>query len=221
MKIFAPIAVLVLSGTVLAQSGPAERARAAMQAGNYAEAYCVWRGLAESGDAEALYGLGWLYHNGYGLTIDDVAAVRWWEQAAAKNYPDALYALGNLYRFGGRAIPKDGPRAVGYYLRAAQAGDDEAGLLLRTLLARNDASVRERAAELLTQHAGALGGTLTVRVEKATLRKAPGSEAAALGVLTQGTALVELSRRSGWAQVGIPISGQIGWVKGSLVEPRP
>src|SRR5690242_3706768 len=87
-------------GRPAAQAGGAETARAAMEAGNYAEAYHLWRGLADGGDADAMYNLGWMYHNGYGLLINDVEAQRWWEAAASGGSADALSALGNLLRIG-------------------------------------------------------------------------------------------------------------------------
>ena len=132
MKRLAPIIILMLSSQAFAQSGDANAAaaRAAMHVGDYAEAYYLWRGLAVTGDADALYNLGWMYHNGYGLVIDDVEAQHWWEQADARGSVDAMYALGNLHRFGGRGVAVDGPRAVDYFLRAATQGDDESALLI-------------------------------------------------------------------------------------------
>ena len=116
MKRLAAAVLLLLADHALAQGGAdpqpaaADTARAAMQAGDYAEAYYLWRGMADTGDADAMYNLGWMYHNGYGLVIDDTEALRWWEQAASGESVDALYALGNLLRFGGRGV---GMRGLG------------------------------------------------------------------------------------------------------------
>lgn len=227
MKTLAAAVLLLLANPAIAQggagqAGDAEAARAAMRAGDYAEAYHAWRGLAAAGDADALYNLGWMYHNGYGLVIDDLEAERWWEQAAAAGSVDALYALGNLHRLGGRAVAPDPARAVDYYLGAAQKGDDESALLLRTLLARNDPSVGPRRAELLMQHAAALGAPLVVRKDKTGFRKGAAVESTLLAVFPQGKRLVELSRRrNGWVQAGDPDDGRIGWLKATLVEPAP
>lgn len=211
---------LMLAAALAAAQGgaPADSARASMRAGNYAEAYCVWRELATRGDAEAQYSLGWMYHNGYGLAINDVEALRWWEKAAAQEYADALYALGALYRAGSLDVPKDGPRAVGYFVRAAQKGDDDAAALLRSLIARNDPAVRDRRAELLKQHHAALGARVTVKVDKAAFRQSADAGSPALAVFTRGKALVELARRSGWLQAGDPDDGRVGWIKATLVE---
>ena len=221
MKRLAAVVMLLLAGPAAAQTGGAEAARAATRAGNYAEAYCLWRSLADSGDGDAQYNLGWMYHNGYGLAIDDREAQRWWEKAAGQESVDALYALGNLHRFGGRGVARDGPRAIDYFLRAATKGDDESALLLRTLIAKGDPAVGDRRAELLTQHAFALGAPLVVRKDRTGFRKAAGVEAKLLAVFPQGKALIELSRRSGWVQAGDPEDGRIGWVRATLVESAP
>lgn len=216
------LAFMLLPAAAMAQAGGADAARAAMQAGDFAEAYCLWRTLAQSGDADAHYNLGWMYHNGYGLAIDDREAQRWWEGAAERGSIDALYALGNLHRFGGRGVSKDPARAVDYFVAAAGKGDDESALLLRTLIARNDASLSARRAELISQHAAALGAPLVVRQDNTGFRKAAAVEARVLAVFAQGKRLVELSRRSnGWVQAGDPQDGQIGWVKATLVEAAP
>ena len=65
------VATLLLSLSFYAHSNEValRDASLAVKKGNYAIAYCIWNSLAESNDAEALYNLGWLYHNGYGLAI--------------------------------------------------------------------------------------------------------------------------------------------------------
>jgi uncharacterized protein YgiM (DUF1202 family) len=213
-----PMGLLLLACSAAAQPQAAETAKAAMQAGNYAEAYCLWRTLADRNDAEAQYNLGWMYHNGYGLAINDQTAAGWWELAASKDHADALFALGNLYRFGGRGVDQDGSRAVDYFLRAARGGDEDAALLLRSLIAKNDRIVRERIPELLTRHREALAATLRIRVDRVNLRKGAGTDHAVLGVMVRGAELIELSRRGEWVQVGDPSSGQVGWLKSSSLE---
>ena len=47
-----------------------DRGATAAEQVNYAEAYCIWRPLADSGHAESQYRLGWLYAKGLGLAID-------------------------------------------------------------------------------------------------------------------------------------------------------
>ena len=227
MKRLAAAVLLLLAHHAEAQTGPvappggADAARTAMEAGNYAEAYHLWRGMADAGDADAMYNLGWMYHNGYGLLINDVEAQRWWVAAAEKGSAGALTALGNLLRFGGRGVPADPPRAVDYFVRAAAQGDDESALLLRTLMAKNDASVSAHRAQLLMEHAATLGAPIVVRSDKTGFRHKPDPGARVLAVFPKGKALVELSRWKGWVQAGDPADGRIGWLRGTLVEAAP
>ena len=45
----------------IARSNDLEDAIAAMHTGDFAEAYCIMRPLAERGDADAQYNIGWMY----------------------------------------------------------------------------------------------------------------------------------------------------------------
>lgn len=111
-------------------------AAAAAQRGDYVVAYCFWRPLAEQGDAEAQYALGWMYHNGYGLVTDDLAAKAWWEKAVAQGHTDAMFSLGTLYSVGSSAIVRDYPNAMRLWTRAAAAGHVNARYALRELAQR-------------------------------------------------------------------------------------
>jgi len=53
----------------------------AMESGHYAQAYCLWRPLAEGGNGEAQYRIGWMYANGQGMELDEAEALRWWRMA--------------------------------------------------------------------------------------------------------------------------------------------
>ena len=61
----------------------------ALLEGNFAEAYCKWKPLAQRGYAEAQYNLGWLYANGNGLNVDLQLAHHWWAAAARQGHADA------------------------------------------------------------------------------------------------------------------------------------
>jgi TPR repeat protein len=112
-------------------------AAAAVQHGDYAVAYYFWRPLAEKGDAEAQYALGWMYHNGYGLVIDDQVARAWWEKAAAQGSADAMFALGTLYSVGSDTIPRDYAAAMRLWAEAAAKGNENARFALQELMQRN------------------------------------------------------------------------------------
>jgi TPR repeat protein len=112
-------------------------AAAAAQRGDYVVAYCFWRPLAEKGDAEAQYALGWMYHNGYGLVTDDRAAKGWWEKAVAQGHTDAMFSLGTLYSVGSEAVARDHAAAMRLWVQAAGAGHENARFALRELALRN------------------------------------------------------------------------------------
>ncbi|HEA25894.1 MAG TPA: hypothetical protein ENH92_02100 [Ectothiorhodospiraceae bacterium] len=124
----------------------------AIKNGDFAEAYYLWRPLAEAGDPSAQYGIGWMYHNGYGLSIDDEKAYEWWSQAAAQNYIEAIFSIGTLYQFGYGALKKDMKIALGYYLMATVAGHEESQLILQTMLKKEDKRIKPILSALLLYH---------------------------------------------------------------------
>jgi len=132
-------------------------AAAAAQRGDYVVAYCIWHPLAEQGDADAEYALGWMYHNGYGLVSDDRAAKAWWEKAIAQGHTDAMFALGTLYSVGSDTIDRDYSAAMRMWLQAAAARHENARFALRELLQRNLPEVASLARSLRAQYPQLLG----------------------------------------------------------------
>lgn len=124
----------------------------AIKNGDFAEAYYLWRPLAEAGDASAQYGIGWMYHNGYGLSIDDQKAYDWWSKAAAQNYTEAIFSIGTLYQFGYGSLKKDNKIALGYYLMATVSGHEESRLILKTRLESGDKTIKPILSALLLYH---------------------------------------------------------------------
>ena len=61
----------------------------AYDAGDYATAMKEWRPLAEQGNADAQYNLGFMNSNGNGVPQDDVEAVKWYRLAADQGDADA------------------------------------------------------------------------------------------------------------------------------------
>ncbi len=64
------------------------------------------RRLADQGDAQAQFELGFRYAHGYGVSRDDQEAVKWYRLAADQGDADAQHALGVMYDEG-RGVPKD------------------------------------------------------------------------------------------------------------------
>ncbi|MSO74665.1 MAG: sel1 repeat family protein, partial [Alphaproteobacteria bacterium] len=89
---------LGLSAPVLA--GPYEDANAAYERSDYATALKLWRPLAEQGDADAQYKLGWMYRDGQGVLQDYAEAARWYRKAADQGDAWAQTNLGWMYNHG-------------------------------------------------------------------------------------------------------------------------
>jgi uncharacterized protein len=97
---FAARVILLLSAAQPAAADDFRSGLSAYNRGDYVTAFRDWYSLAESGDASAQAGLGFLFHKGLGVTQDDVEAAVWFEKAAAKGQAEAQLLLGTLYFFG-------------------------------------------------------------------------------------------------------------------------
>lgn len=96
----------------------------AAQAGDYARAVSLWTKLAEQGDPDAQYALGWMYESGQGVAINFKQAAHWYKEAAIQNYVAAQYVLASMYDKG-TGVTANPESAVAWYLKAANQGDAE------------------------------------------------------------------------------------------------
>lgn len=84
--------------------------------------YCLRRS-AESGYPPAMCMVGDFYCTGCyrsnAVDKDDELAVKWYEKAAAKDYPPALYKLGLCFYYG-YGLPADNKTALEYFRKAAE-----------------------------------------------------------------------------------------------------
>ena len=101
----------------------------AYDSGDYATALREWKPLAEQGDVDAQFDLGWMYDMGYGVPEDDKHAVKWYTLAAEQGDDDAQFNLGWMY-FHGEGVPEKMnqrfPIALKWYTLAAEQGHDGA-----------------------------------------------------------------------------------------------
>ena len=79
------------------------------------------RALADGGDAEAQYNLGYQYLKGLDVSKDYKTAVAWYRKAADQGYAEAQAQLGVMYAFG-IGVPQDYVEAVAWYRKAADGG---------------------------------------------------------------------------------------------------
>jgi len=209
---------LLLAGRAGAADG--DPIAEAMTAGNYAEAYCLLRPRAEHGDPDAQYLLGWMYHNGYGLLIDDAKAEHWWLKAAAQGHADAAFALAQLYDIDGRD-KADKLKALEYYLQAARQGQEDARQILLAKLAHAKGPVRDRLLEILEKDARLFGSLAHIKADRANLRSGPGTGFKVVSTLPKGTPLTVIEHRGDWMRVGIPQLGTVAWIYARLVSGGP
>ncbi len=83
----------VSSAAPLAADRPAKEALDHFAAGRHAAAIELARPLAEQGDADALYLMGYAYETGKGLAADRTKAVEFYRKGTAKNHKDSIYRL--------------------------------------------------------------------------------------------------------------------------------
>lgn len=195
-----------------------QQAREAMNKGDYAIAYCLLKPLAEDDNVEAQYQLGWMYHNGYGLAVDDAKAAYWWEKAADEDVAGAQMALTMLYREGGRGVKQNLPRAAKFLLTAAQSGDDEARMLLSHYLDDPDWALERRMTKIMSRNPESLGPVIKVTVDKANLRSAPGTTSSVIDTVPTGEKLILLARRGEWAHAIYLRKRKVVWLHGELIK---
>ncbi len=103
------IAVLLLAALAgSAVAGPFEDAVSARERGDYATALREFRVLAEQGDADAQYNLGFMYSEG--VPQDYVQAGKWYRTAAEQGNAKAQHNLGVMYSTG-HGVPQDYTKA--------------------------------------------------------------------------------------------------------------
>ena len=81
--------------------------------------------LAENGQKDLEYAVGYYYENGIHTLTDFGQAAQWYEKAAKKDHVDALLHLGFLYAQG-KGVDKDEKKAFTYIRRAAETGNKNA-----------------------------------------------------------------------------------------------
>ena len=192
-----------------------DEAAVLMETGNYAPAYCIWIDLARDGDPQAQYSLGWMFHSGYGVAVDDQQAVKWWEAAAAQGYAEAQFDLGMLFSQGG-TVGKDMASAISWYRQAANQGHEEAALILLALAAEGREPAREAVKDLAV--ARQIGMNVTVSVSRANVREAPSTQSRRLTTLDKGTRLIELGQSGKWRKVWVAKPARSGWIHEGLIE---
>ena len=121
MRATAILATLPLLLCMTNSNADFEQGQAAYSSGDYETALAEWQPLAEEGNADAQFGMGLLYANGFGVALDDVQALQWYESAAAQQHAEAQTNIGVMYA-NGWGVPQSDAEAFKWYSLAAEQG---------------------------------------------------------------------------------------------------
>jgi len=127
MKISAPRVTACAIATMLAWAAAAgtpdddfRRGLSAFNIGDYPTALRLWRPLAEREEPRSQAGIGFMYHRGLGVGVDDREAAVWLRRAAEHGQAEGQLMLGILFYYG-QGVPQSfiGPTPGANWRRAA------------------------------------------------------------------------------------------------------
>lgn len=192
----------------------------AAQRGDYAEAYWLWRPLADAGMARAQHQIGWLYANGNGLRVNLEAAIEWWTRAAQSGHADSAFAIGMAFLNGEPGeLEQDFAKASEWLVRSADDGSADAPEILNRLVSTRTEALLGTHPRLLERKW--LGTPVLIADDTAELRALPNQKAKSLASVAPGTVLRQIATDAGWSRVVLPDHSGLAWVPTSAVEsPR-
>lgn len=119
------VSVFLSGAWALPAAAGMDEAMAAYQAKDYSAAIQEFKVLAQTGDAQAEYYMGRMYHYGEGVTNSGAEAAKWYRKAADKGVAGAQYNLGILYDQG-NGVKEDAAEAARWFRKAADLNDPQA-----------------------------------------------------------------------------------------------
>ena len=114
-------ATIALALATAVWGGDSQKGLDAYNSMDYDTALALWQPLADSGDAGSQYGLGMMYGNGFGVSMDDALALNWYSLAADQGHAGAQYNLAIMYQ-NGWGVPINDEEAIRYYMLASEQG---------------------------------------------------------------------------------------------------
>ena len=108
-------------------SGLLELGRRNFSVGKWKRAIYWW--YRATGDADAMYEIGYCYRYGRGVKEDDTKAFEWWERASGCGHAEATLELAQCYE-DGLGVEKNETKALELYLKAAELGEHGAAYQL-------------------------------------------------------------------------------------------
>ena len=101
-------------------SAPAAE-KSAFARGDYETAFVELKPLADQGDIDAAFRVGFMYTHGQGVPQDLDEAIRWVRKAAEAGHPEAQYNMGLNYELG-RGVVEDIVQAHVWFTLASSQG---------------------------------------------------------------------------------------------------
>ena len=115
------LALFLLALSPLILAGDFEKGWKAYSSTDYQTALSEWQDIADDGDANACYGMGLLYGNGFGVDMNDDLSLKYYQIAAEKGHAEAQYNLGVMHQ-NGWGVPVNEAEGVKWYRLAADQG---------------------------------------------------------------------------------------------------
>ena len=115
------IAAILLLAPLAAVYADFQSGQDAYSSGDYETAIAEWQPLAEAGNADAQFGMGLLYANGFGVMMDDASALKWYGMAAEQNHAEAQANIA-IFHANGWGVPQSDAEAFKWYSLAAEQG---------------------------------------------------------------------------------------------------
>ena len=81
---------------------------------NLAEAFNLWKSIAEKGHIRAQNNVGMCYMNGVGISKNEAEGIKWLELASEQGYSEAQFSIGNAY-FTGNGVSTDYSKAAKWF----------------------------------------------------------------------------------------------------------
>jgi len=128
LRVFFILGILIIASSILLREALAAEYEAgleAVQKEDYKTALRKWKPLAEAGNSDAQFGLGYMYLQGKGVVLNYKRAMNWFRLAAEQGDPDAQNNLGLMYAVGSGVV-EDPVYALMWFNLAASAGSEGA-----------------------------------------------------------------------------------------------
>jgi TPR repeat protein len=124
-----------------------DRGLDAYLAGEYQQAYNIWKPLADGGDKVAMFNVGVLHAEGRGVAQDVQQATQWYRRAAEAGYAPAQFNLGSAY-LEGKGVTEDKRQAFQWWTKAAAQNHPQSLFNLATLYLQGDGVEADQAQAL-------------------------------------------------------------------------